>query len=454
MSSARSVSKILSRLALLAVVLIALPAGLAGHEVPNEVTVQGFVRPQGQTLTVLLRVPMKSLRDIEIPTFQNGFLDYSRLDQALNDASTLWLRDYVELYENGQRLARPTVAGIRVSLPGDQSFASYEEARANILAGPRLQQDTDIYWDQGMLDVAYEYPITSDRADFAIRPALSRLGLRVNVVLRFLQPGQVERVFDVHADTGIVHLDPRWHQAFYLFAREGFFHILDGTDHLLFLLCLVIPFRRLRPLAVVVTAFTVAHSVTLIASAYGMAPDALWFPPLIETLIAISIVYMAFENIVGPKLDRRWMVTFGFGLVHGFGFSFLLRERLQFAGDHLVTSLLAFNVGVEIGQLFVLIIAVPLLALVFRFVVAERIGTILMSALVAHTAWHWATERGGMLGDYRWPEFDVVDAMTFMRLAMVIVGAAFVMWLLSLWMGKPRQSPEGEGFSPRRSSDG
>ena len=95
--------------------------------------------------------------------------------------------------------------------------------------------------------------------------------------------------------------------------------------------------------------------MTLIASAYGMAPDSLWFPPLIETLIAISIVYMAFENIVGAKLQRRWVVTFAFGLVHGFGFSFLLRERLQFAGDHLVASLLAFNVGVEIGQLLVLL---------------------------------------------------------------------------------------------------
>ena len=165
-----------------------------------------------------------------------------------------------------------------------------------------------------MLDVMFEYPITSDQSDFAIRPGLTRLGLQVNIVLRFLQPGKPERAFDVHADTGIVHLDPRWHQAFYLFAREGFFHILDGTDHLLFLLCLVIPFRKLRPLVIVITSFTVAHSVTLIASAYGMAPDSLWFPPLIETLIAISIVYMAFENIVGAKLQRRWMVTFGFGL--------------------------------------------------------------------------------------------------------------------------------------------
>jgi HupE/UreJ protein len=178
----------------------------------------------------------------------------------------------------------------------------------------------------------------------------------------------------------------------------------------------------------------------LIASAFGMAPDGLWFPPLVETLIAISIVYMAFENIVGANLQRRWAVTFGFGLVHGFGFSFLLRERLQFAGDHLVMSLLAFNVGVELGQLLVLAITLPMLYVIFRYVVAERMGTIIMSALVAHTAWHWALDRGSILLGYRWPEFTLVDAVVFLRLAMVVVGAAFLMWLLSLWWGKPEVS--------------
>jgi hypothetical protein len=423
---------------LVAVTFLLAAAGsrLVAHEVPNEVTVQAFVRPQGQTLTLVMRAPLKSMRDIDIPTAANGFLDFSRIDQALNDAAVLWIRDFVEVYENGQRLSTPRITATRASLPGDRSFETFEQAMAYITTAPRLGAETQIYWEQGLMDVVFEYAIQSDQSDFAIRPGLTRLGLRVNVVLQFLQPGKPERVFDVHADTGIVHLDPRWHQAFYLFAREGFFHILDGTDHLLFLLCLVIPFRKLRPLAVVVTAFTVAHSVTLIASAYGMAPDGLWFPPLIEMLIAISILYMAFENIVGAKLDRRWMVTFGFGLVHGFGFSFILRERLQFAGDHLVSSLLAFNVGVEIGQLVVLVVAVPLLAFIFRFVVAERIGTILMSALVAHTAWHWATERGTVLAGYNWPAFGVADLSAFLRLATVIVGAAFVMWLLSLWMGK------------------
>jgi hypothetical protein len=419
-------------------VLGAMAPMISAHEVPNEVTVFGFVHPEGGKLRLLVRAPLKSMRDVDVPTLPNGFLDFSKMEASERHAAQVWIRDFVEVYENGQRLTVPEIVATRTSLPSDRSFDSYDAALANITTGAKLDSSTELFWDQGMLDTLFEYPITSDQSDFAIRPGLTRLGLQVNVVLRFQQPGKPERVFDVHAETGIVHLDPRWHQAFLMFTREGFFHILDGTDHLLFLLCLVIPFRKLRPLAIVVTAFTVAHSVTLIASAFGMAPNSLWFPPLIETLIAISIVYMAFENIIGPQLERRWVVTFGFGLIHGFGFSFLLRERLQFAGDHLVASLLAFNVGVEIGQLLVLIVAIPLLSLLFRYLVAERIGTILLSALVAHTAWHWATERGTALLGYPLPELTLQDMAAGVRLLMVIVAAAGLMWLMSLWIGKSR----------------
>ncbi len=410
---------------------------IRAHEVPNEVTVFGFVRPEGKTLRLLVRAPLKSMRDVDVPEQSNGFLDFTKMEAAERHAAQIWIRDFIHVYENDVELPLVQIISTRTSLPSDKSFENYDTALANILTGARLDNSTEIYWDNGMLDVLFETPINSDQSDFAIQPGLTRLGLQVNIVLRFQQPGKPERAFDVHAETGIVHLDPRWHQAFYLFAREGFFHILDGTDHLLFLLCLVIPYRKLKPLAIVITSFTVAHSVTLIASAYGMAPDTLWFPPLIETFIAISIVYMAFENIVGAQLQRRWMVTFGFGLIHGFGFSFLLRERLQFAGDHLVASLLAFNVGVEIGQLLVLLIAIPLLSLIFRFVVAERIGTILMSALIAHTAWHWAMDRGTTLLTYRFPEFTMAGAAAGLRLLMVIVAAAALVWLVSLWIGRP-----------------
>ena len=98
----------------------------------------------------------------------------------------------------------------------------------------------------------------------------ARLGLRVVTVLRFLPPGGAVRAFEFTGDPGLVRLDPRWHQAALRFVELGFFHILDGTDHLLFLFCLVIPFRRFRALIPVVTSFTVAHSITLIASAYNL----------------------------------------------------------------------------------------------------------------------------------------------------------------------------------------
>ena len=430
--------------------LIAAAPRTTAHEVPNEVTVFGFVRPEGNTLRLLVRAPLKSMRDIDVPSQPSGYLDFTKMEPSERHAAQIWIRDFVHLYENGAELPLAEIVATRTSLPSDRSFENYDTALANILSGPRLDNSTEIYWDNGMLDVLFETPITSDQSDFAIAPRLTRLGLQVNIVLRFLQPGKPERAFDLHAETGIVHLDPRWHQAFYLFAREGFFHILDGTDHLLFLLCLVIPYRKLTPLAIIITSFTVAHSVTLIASAFGMAPDSLWFPPLIETLIAISIVYMAFENIVGAKLQRRWIVTFGFGLVHGFGFSFLLRERLQFAGDHLVASLLAFNVGVEIGQLFVLLVTIPALVLLFRYVVAERIGTILLSALVAHTAWHWATERGATLLTYRLPEFSLQGIAAGIRLLMVMIAAAGLVWLVNTLLSRA-SSPAPEPSAPSSS---
>jgi hypothetical protein len=95
-------------------------------------------------------------------------------------------------------------------------------------------------------------------------------------------------------------------------------------------------------------------------------------------------------------------------------------------------SLLTFNLGVELGQLFILALAIPLLNLLFRFVVAERMGTILLSALVAHTAWHWMTDRAATLGQYRlhWPAFDLALMLGVMRGLMAVLILIGVGWLL------------------------
>jgi hypothetical protein len=436
----------------LALYFLSQPGAIA-HDIPNDVVVQSFLRPSGSQLDLLVRVPLKALRDISFPERPPGYLDLARVEAVLPDAATLWLSDFIDLYEGDKRLPRPRVVETRISLPSDRSFATFGEVLTHV-QGPKLPVDTNIVWNQAMLDVWFEYPIGSDRSRFAIHPGLARLGLRVISVLRFLPPGGAVRAFEFTGDPGLIRLDPRWYQAALQFVELGFRHILDGTDHLLFLLCLVIPFRRLRALVPIVTSFTVAHSITLIASAYNLAPGALWFPPLVEALIAASIVYMALENIVGTAtVHRRWMIAFAFGLVHGFGFSFALRETLQFAGSHLLTSLLSFNVGVELGQLLVLALLIPVLDVVFRFVVAERIGTIILSALVAHTGWHWLTERMDRVAQFRfeWPTITAAQLASALGWLTVMVFLAGLAWLFSLVFQRRRERRAAETLPIDRS---
>lgn len=431
----------------IAALVVLLPQALSAHDIPNDVTVQAFVKPEGTKLRLLLRVPLNAMRDTEFPERGGGYLDLARIDASLREAAMVWIADSVSIYEDDSRLPNPQILDVRASLPSDKSFASYDEAYAHV-TGPRLSSDVQVYWNQVMLDVLFEYPIHSDHSRFSIHPGLARLGLQVVTSIRFLPPGGAVRAFEFVGDPGLVRLDPHWYQAALNFVKLGFFHILDGTDHLLFLFCLVIPFRSLRRLIPVVTSFTAAHSITLIASAYNLAPGFLWFPPLIETLIAMSIVYMALENIVGGVgVQRRWMITFGFGLVHGFGFSFALRQTLQFAGSHLLTSLLSFNIGVELGQLLVLTVLVPLLHAFFRYAVAERMGTILLSALVAHTGWHWMLDRGERLAQYRfgWPVLTAARLATAMHWLMAMLIVAALMWCIAKhW---PLKFPLGQAAS-------
>ena len=407
------------------------PTSREAHEIPADVTVHAFVKPEGTVLRFLVRVPLEAMRDVEFPVRGPGYLDIAAAGPMARDAARLWISDYVTFFEEGAALPRPAIAALRISLPSDDSFRRYEDALAHV-ASPPLPPETSLFWSQASLDVLFEYPIRSADARFSVDPLIAHLGLRTLTILRFLPSPEIERVYQYTGNPGVVRLDPRWHQAALRFVALGFRHILDGIDHLLFLLCLVAPLRSIRALIPIVTAFTVAHSITLIASAFGIAPGGLWFPPLIETLIALSIVYMALENIVGAGLSRRWAIAFGFGLVHGFGFSFALRETMQFAGGHLVTSLLAFNVGVELGQLAVLIVAIPLLDLLLRRVVAERMGIILISALVAHTAWHWMTERWSAFRQYevqlRWDAFLAAALLRGLALLLIVGG---VVWVLS-----------------------
>lgn len=150
---------------------------------------------------------------------------------------------------------------------------------------------------------------------------------------------------------------PTLGESFRSFVVLGMEHIVTGYDHLAFLVGLLVTTSTLLALIKVVSSFTVAHSITLALATLGIVT----LPPrLIESLIALSIAYIAIENFMGRTLVHRWKITFLFGLVHGFGFSNILRE-MELTRRLMAVSLFSFNIGVEIGQLLFVCIVFPLI---------------------------------------------------------------------------------------------
>jgi hypothetical protein len=179
------------------------------------------------------------------------------------------------------------------------------------------------------------------------------------------------------------------------FVREGIWHIWQGIDHILFLLCLLLPavWRResakevAREVFEIVTAFTLAHSITLVISTVGLFTLPSRF---VETAIAASVVAAALNNLV-RIVDARWAVAFALGLLHGFGFSSVLVD-LGLPSHELIGTLLGFNLGVELGQAAIVLAVLPLL-FVIRKTLAYRALLFGGSGAVAVIATIWTYQR-------------------------------------------------------------
>jgi hydrogenase/urease accessory protein HupE len=183
----------------------------------------------------------------------------------------------------------------------------------------------------------------------------------------------------LNAESGPVQLGESTPSVAGRFLVEGIRHILGGLDHIAFLLALLLPVRRVRDIVKLVTAFTVAHSITLSVAALGLADVP---SRIIEPLIAMSIVAAAGENLLSRtgEIRMRLLYAFGFGLIHGFGFAGSLSE-LELPRYALGWSLASFNLGVEIGQLMIIAVVMPLLMSMERRTPAWRASLVRFASI-------------------------------------------------------------------------
>lgn len=441
-------------------ILLTLQAVVTAHDIPDEIVLQSYIRPQAGRLQVLLRVPLIAITDANLPKDGTGYLAMAHLDPALREAANQIANGIVFL-EGDQRLTGYEMANARISLPSDRSFNTYDGAVARV-RGPKLPDATQLYYNQGFLDLELNFPIQSADSPFSMRVLFGQgLAQRTATYINFIRSDGGVRAFRIHDDTPLVRLDPTTSQAAWVFLRAGFYRFLDGLDHLLFVIALAIPYRRARDLVKPIAAFAVGHSITLTLAAVGVSfaglPSAAamgwtmntWFDPAVGALIAASLLYVSVENAVGAGRNHRWIVALVFGLFHGLGFAIALQETLQFAGSHPIAALVAYNVGLELGTIIILAIVLPTFNLLFSQVVAERAGTIVASVLIGHVGWHWMTERFAVARLSGWPIFDLPFLLIVVRwlLALTVLGGA--LWFLT---GLVRRKPvEAEAELPEKS---
>lgn len=351
----------------------------------------GFLVGQGALAhvadTSLLRIHV--LADVLVVDWNADLLTLRRLaDLDLDGDGKVQRR---ELAQAGARLDEVVRELFRLKVNGE----AVDLGKATPPEWQGAEEEADVARLQEVhVNLHFERAWKEGRKPFGISAdVFQKLGDKHRVIAAVIQGGDSQQTVLTSEFTGLLY-DPeavsqnRPQVSGFEMVKLGVEHILTGTDHLLFLVTLLVVVGTWRQLLGIVTAFTVAHSVTLALAVFEVVrlPEK-----LVESTIALSIAWVAMENLVRGAGTKRWLLTFGFGLIHGFGFAGALRE-LELPKQGLLKSLLLFNVGVESGQLLVVLPLLPLILWVRRFewsVVFQRMvsGVALVAAL-----W-WLVER-------------------------------------------------------------
>ena len=370
------------------VVLLISPTHIVanGADLPSEIVLQGFLKPEGNRVRLLIRVPLVLLSNFALPQRGPGYLDLARISDRLNDAAQATGRQ-IEISDNGAPLI-PMVRAARISVLSDRSFGSYDAALSS-LEGPRLPVDTELFWNQGFFDAELEYPLHSADAHLSIRANVApEIERRVKLRLRFLPATAPPRTYEIASGSGWISLDPTAFEAAWLSFKGGFADSF-ALDRLAFLLCLIAPFRHLRSLLAIVVVMAGMQALTLTATGARWFVETPWLQPLADTSLAAAVLLLAIGNLGAPSLRRRWFAAALIAALSGFAIGPLFVDRWQFAGAHAVVAAISYNAGIVAGAVVILIASLIVLRVLFAWVLGAPLGVIVLSALLGLVAWQW-----------------------------------------------------------------
>ncbi len=294
----------------------------------------------------------------------------------------------IKIYINGTQPDFATLDDARQAFQDKQLFDAFEQS---VYVGDTT---VDVLMRYTTEAAVYQYALSS-----SLNPGLPDQDETANLVLDYSPSGvQVFRARGLLHEPVVVTRSVL--DAVVTFIKEGVVHILEGLDHVLFVICLVLGAMHLKPLLWRVTGFTIGHSITLSIGFYGFVPTAAWFVPAVETGIALSIIYVAVVAVV-PGLKKKkneWtvvVITGLIGLLHGLGFSFVLQNILQVTSPNIWQSLLAFNLGVEIGQVMIVIASFSVFYLISLLGASvTKLNRFIVAGICASIALYWVIERG------------------------------------------------------------
>jgi hypothetical protein len=422
---------------LAAALLVPRSALANGSDLPPEIILEGYIKPEDGRLRQLVRIPLVFLQPFNLPKRGPGYIDLAKTDEVLRVAAAA-AAEQIQLREDGALLV-PTVRQAKVSLLSDRSFRSYEAALAH-LRGPPLPVETNLFWNQGFFDAEIEYPIRSAEGRFSIRTdVMPGLGLRVKLQLAFLPQGKPARHYVLSGGSGWVALDPRWYDAAWFFVRHGFGDAVT-VERFVFLLCLLAPFAQWRAVLALALVLGVLQALTTSGTALGAIANTRWLGEIALVGTAAATLLAAIANLGTPRVRRRWLLAGLVGSLSGFALGVLFAELRQFAGSHVAVAILAFDVALVLAVVVAAAVAWAIMHLVAR-VLGARLAIVVVSAILGHQAWHWMFERGHEFAH----ELEHAGHAG-LRTALIITGLWLIPALLlgaGAWLAKERDARDG-----------